>query len=860
MKVNRSMVMDNIQKIDSKIVGELQQIKQQTWKDLVFAFFNNGSIVANKNISPEKIKEFVDKWYLSLNNFSDNDLINFLYLLSFREIVNWLYFLYIINESKKLETLKSNSSKTVLLIKNELFNSLKLLLKTKEATIAFLSWIGLRIVKKNWSIWWYLDNDYLLKLKEKKHLLDNWNIVYKLKLKKNPKNLYSKLTTFDIKNFNEFFEYFPFLEKIDYYLSFLENFSNYEKIDFYRLFLTNIPFEKVVNVNLKQTFSQKDFDTLSRYFDIIREVFTYVTFYHKNSKKILDMLNNLWEIEKLDIFITKLKIKKALTNFNEKEIDSILNSQSNLKKIKNLIGEEKLSDNLDINSLKFILNHHSFFHKHSNLIKFIKGFDLNYLEKIKSWLSNEEFSFVLVNNLIDLGIHECKIIFELAWKWYSIDFLKKMSLEQLEKIKYYNINPEEINLLVNEDVDTFVKKYEIEKYISEINQKLEFFKKTSFLETEVKKIDNLINEINLDNFDQKQTEIKKIWNNILKVHWEKVNKLKESANLDKIIEYFSIFNQKKTKKLKLSTSEIFNMLEYIFTELEEEDQDFIKKVILAINLDRDFIDDYENKIKELVKLKFFINFPIKQTNISKLIDSIKNEDKKRYILSCFSSELWEFVLEQNDKIVYLLLKIQSILNNSKDIDFYLNLIGLAEEDYKKLERFYFLIKNFHILWLDISTPEKYNLLLDVVMNDFFTEEKLSFIKNIIKQNKISDVELFFEVFLLYTYGKTDDFILKIFLEDTEETKENVEFEKNKSLQWLAWWRWKEVLAKFEKLWWKVKKINWKIQWKWDHKLLYKEENGTTKYIVIPIHAQIKATTLFDILNKAWVKKEDFLKV
>jgi len=54
-------------------------------------------------------------------------------------------------------------------------------------------------------------------------------------------------------------------------------------------------------------------------------------------------------------------------------------------------------------------------------------------------------------------------------------------------------------------------------------------------------------------------------------------------------------------------------------------------------------------------------------------------------------------LEQNDKIVYLLLKIQSILNNSKDIDFYLNLIGLAEEDYKKLERFYFLIKNFHIL-------------------------------------------------------------------------------------------------------------------------------------------------------------------
>jgi len=214
-----------------------------------------------------------------------------------------------------------------------------------------------------------------------------------------------------------------------------------------------------------------------------------------------------------------------------------------------------------------------------------------------------------------------------------------MSLEQLEKIKYYNINPEEINLLVNEDVDTFVKKYEIEKYISEINQKLEFFKKTSFLETEVKKIDNLINEINLDNFDQKQTEIKKIWNNILKVHWEKVNKLKESANLDKIIEYFSIFNQKKTKKLKLSTSEIFNMLEYIFTELEEEDQDFIKKVILAINLDRDFIDDYENKIKELVKLKFFINFPIKQTNISKLIDSIKNEDKKRYILSCFSSEL-----------------------------------------------------------------------------------------------------------------------------------------------------------------------------------------------------------------------------
>jgi len=57
--------------------------------------------------------------------------------------------LYIINESKKLETLKSNSSKTVLLIKNELFNSLKLLLKTKEATIAFLSWIGLRIVKKN---------------------------------------------------------------------------------------------------------------------------------------------------------------------------------------------------------------------------------------------------------------------------------------------------------------------------------------------------------------------------------------------------------------------------------------------------------------------------------------------------------------------------------------------------------------------------------------------------------------------------------------------------------------------------------------------------------------------------------------
>jgi len=68
------------------------------------------------------------------------------------------------------------------------------------------------------------------------------------------------------------------------------------------------------------------------------------------------------------------------------------------------------------------------------------------------------------------------------------------------------------------------------------------------------------------------------------------------------------------------------------------------------------------------------------------------------------------------------------------------------------------------------------------MNDFFTEEKLSFIKNIIKQNKISDVELFFEVFLLYTYGKTDDFILKIFLEDTEETKENVEFEKNKSLQ------------------------------------------------------------------------------
>ena len=107
------------------------------------------------------------------------------------------------------------------------------------------------------------------------------------------------------------------------------------------------------------------------------------------------------------------------------------------------------------------------------------------------------------------------------------------------------------------------------------------------------------------------------------------------------------------------------------------------------------------------------------------------------------------------------------------------------------------------------------------------------------------------------FFKEEDFKDEDFKEEDFEDEDN-EKNENKWLSWLAWFTGKEVLSKLKKLWFKEKKVNGRIQWKWDHILLVRERDGKKQYFLVPMHRQVKASTLWDKLKMVWISKDEFL--
>jgi len=86
--------------------------------------------------------------------------------------------------------------------------------------------------------------------------------------------------------------------------------------------------------------------------------------------------------------------------------------------------------------------------------------------------------------------------------------------------------------------------------------------------------------------------------------------------------------------------------------------------------------------------------------------------------------------------------------------------------------------------------------------------------------------------------------------DISETEETYKW-----IKWLWWMSWKEIVSILTKLWFEEKKIRWKSQWKWDHKLFFRNENEWKTYIMIPMHSSVKASTLRDQLKRAGILNE-----
>jgi len=591
---------------------------------------------------------------------------------------------------------------------------------------------------------------------------------------------------------------------------------------------------------------------------------------------IFEYLDILWVFNKILLNIINYKknkedIKKALSVKSEEELEEayiyLSKNSDNYKKLAYLYNiwlmlkwQEYKQDGWKLEDyINFIdIN---LFKEFPWILLFVDIKNINEYKKFvsRSWLSNIEKAFAIQYGFIN---RENDIIKKLLFIYenteLNIEKLQKLDDKQVSIIsENYKLSLEFLERIINgEDIENIKKDFRIEEFKKEINKKLALIPQTKWFKTIVENIQTKLDNLNSENFDSTLKEVNKLFNNNLSKIFKKIDGfLKLNVlSLTEIQKVFQLLDNKKTKKNKIDNNKILEILDYLLMNYDKEEILFITDVIENRVVTNAFVDSYKDYISLFVKNQNIIEQIVsKNDTLQSLYKKVKSDVTEQnindminmYFPEELKNEIYEFY-KKNSEDFNKLVTISKKLDNKKDEYFYLELITLDNQDFI---RFYFIVKNLSNLWVNIN--KKWGELLRLVNDNYFTEEKLKELKNILKWKLIDDLDewFFYTLFLEYVYGQETIDIFEFFIKKNEEEIENkVKSKKNKSLKGLADINGETTLRIFKKLWYTLKKQTGShckmIKW--------------NSILIFPYHNPIKASTLLGILNRAWIKKEDFL--
>ena len=578
-------------------------------------------------------------------------------------------------------------------------------------------------------------------------------------------------------------------------------------------------------------------------------VFIWLKKYNSFWKDNISDLHNIYKVLKISYYLDKLNlnIDKFFETINQKKYGNYIKFFDSLFSWENTALKEyilKNASNDEIVDLIVLLEKNS---------KLIQKFSLLKSLEIKDILK-----------LLTLGLPKKDLLNFITIKDFNKllnieDLLEKINELWISKIKYIlytfdngleilQLPTRLIKLVYNnekvlEDIDlSKVDPGELEKLIED--KKL--YSQKEYLKTVLPKY--LSDEVeSIKSFD----EIESIKNK----YEEYIELFSKFPILKKI---FDALYDKKPKKLK--NKQIFEVVNCIKDNYLLSDLDFILTLLSHSNIKitEEFYKNFEEIISNLIKKKSFISLKNIKTTItlSDLYKSVNDLDIENKVRNIFSDTQYEFILyhKNTDKFAYLVqiweLLGKDILSKLSD-DNFLNLITFENKKLILIREFIEIVKvNFKI---GLSSG-----FVNIVLNDF--DSKQNIIEDFIAEYKdfTIDIEesLFFSLLYEIFYNSEQIDLLKkiVFLpeESIEEGQEN-NLNTWKWLNKLSWWSGKQLLAQLQRLWFTIKRVNGKIQWKWDHILLYREKDN--KYFLVPMHKTIKASTLKDTLKRAGILEE-----
>ena len=489
---------------------------------------------------------------------------------------------------------------------------------------------------------------------------------------------------------------------------------------------------------------------------------------------------------------------------------------------------------------------------------------INIMKILDKKLSFSDARFVVENNYTDIDniSEKLQYIKKLEKKYSSTEVSKILKLDinyvsllatndfgtdVLKRILSWTVSNAELDFLINKS-----------SYITKITNELSVLPDIAYL-SEKEKILNLLNEITESNFSDVKRKVDKdiMWlsssislaKSLIDIFWEEL--------------FFSLYNffySRKTKKNKLNAKLTLSLL----SNLTKFDKNKLEEFVFLLNEKNIIISDKFVVNSDSIFKTIFSNFNLFSTfvktyswNLSLLsLQDMIDDKKKTEILSDLVNNLFPSdVIEFLDSVKWT-DRFDIILDIAKLLDFKNTDEELVLEVILYDKKHLILLRNFvnSFLKLDIDVQEKSDYILKTFDYSLPTFDKLksfiSFVDNWgFSWYDSSEIWMILDEYFYWNLN-LDTILISDSDTDISETEETYKW-----IKWLWWMSWKEIVSILTKLWFEEKKIRWKSQWKWDHKLFFRNENEWKTYIMIPMHSSVKASTLRDQLKRAGILNE-----
>ena len=514
------------------------------------------------------------------------------------------------------------------------------------------------------------------------------------------------------------------------------------------------------------------------------------------------------------------------------------------------------------------------------------------------WFENKVTNWVITNNW-ELSYIKFYYENEQAINKYSINFLS-LQIDQLSKLEYVlglHISSKDKQLIIDKQLyfypdweqkyvffeklqQLFPENWDI--YFEKLNkEKIELLisypkLKEIIFEKTVDDLQNIVLEKqNSERLQLLKSILPDIYQNegldiLEKIYKEKIKSLSDILNEKQIKELFEVFYLKKTKKNWLVPKIIWDILWEIKKNYERHNDIDLEKFVEFLShqnviITKGFLNQYNEVLNILLK-KDNLNLALEliktwQFSLVNTVTYLNSQKAKTIIKEKLDwlfknlSDIGLLIESLGFEKQKLLLTFSKLFNDSyfgeEFSDFWFDVLAILE---KSTQEFKWLIE-FATFLKKIGILEHFSEFFNISYDTSLFEKIINKYKDYEKLN-LSEGEII-EWISNYLSIKTNE-SLNLFDPLLIETDSKEVFKKNKGLDGLWGWNWKEIIRQLEKLGCRVKTIYWrgKIQWKWDHKLVLAPDGKSLS--AVPMHNSVKASTLFDILNRLKIKKEDFI--